>query len=122
MNKFYCILSFFIITLLFSCRGERFDTINAHIEVKHHADPVPLASVYLKRNVITFPGFDIADWDEEKIADENGVLNYSNLTPGNYYLYCLGHDGIDSVIGHQPLVLDRTMLDQTVPVVLWVSE
>ncbi|MEL6988079.1 MAG: hypothetical protein AAGK97_09625 [Bacteroidota bacterium] len=118
----YLFTSILLIGLFCSCEKTEDRTIDVELTVKHHEIVQPNISIYLKKDVITFPGFDTLDYDQVKKSNDEGIVEYNNLKPGNYYLLGLGWDGIDSVYGHQPLVLNRTQLDLTIQEIMWVSE
>lgn len=108
--------------LLMACAKQEERSIDVKLQTLHHEEVVPNTTIYLKENVTVFPGFDVDEYDQQFTTDDAGVLLIQKLDAGNYYLLGLGHDGIDSVYGHQPLVLNRTMYDMEIEQIMWVSE
>jgi hypothetical protein len=105
-----------------SCKPSEVRSIDVKLNVMHHQNVVPNTTIYLKKGVTVFPGFDTNDYEEIIISDDQGIARFKDLQADNYYLLGLGHDGIDSVYGHQPMVLNRTMLDLEIEQIMWVSE
>jgi len=108
--------------LLSSCKPSEVRSIDVKLKVLHHQQIVPNTTIYLKKGVTIFPGFDTTEYEDIILSDDQGIVRFNNLQAGNYYLLGLGHDGVDSVYGHQPLVLNRTMLDLEIEQIMWVSE
>ena len=116
-----------IISVLFlSCKKKDSDipssSITLEVFVNHHNVPVKEATVYLKSNTESFPGKDISVYDKSLATNAEGVAVFSTLLSGNFYLYSLGFDGQDSVVGSLPVILTNDMLNKTHRVNLLVSE
>jgi hypothetical protein len=70
--------------------------------VKHHDEPIPNATVYIKYGATEFPGHDPAIYDDETQASStDGQYSIEGLEKGAYYLYSAGYDAqiFDSVFG-----------------------
>lgn len=110
----------------FSCRkkdiGEPISSIILKVAVKHHALSVKGARVYLKYDATSFPGKDSSVYEKSLMSDEQGIAIFDKLLPTNFYLYSLGFDGVDSVVGYMPIVLTQEMLNKEHHVTLLVSE
>lgn len=95
------------------------------VSVTHHDVPVPRLPVYIKFNTPTYPGRDSTKYDVRKLTDESGMVYFSNITPGNHYIYGYGYDadwGMN-VIGYHPLIItSSSVVNDTVRTLLYVSE
>ena len=119
---------FFIISgvALSSCRKD--DTVNPSgniawtVQVKHHAQIVSDARVWIKSGVTQFPGQDTGVYEYGLNCDAVGEVSYTELLPGEYYLYCEGNDGVDDVIGALGQTLSDTSSGKVVTSVLLVTE
>jgi hypothetical protein len=66
------------------------------IYVKHHANPIAAAMVYVKYNQKEFPGPDLKEYDDSvktgSVSHALGHVHLHNLKKGYYYFYALGFD------------------------------
>lgn len=95
------------------------------VYITHHQIPVPNIPVYLKLNTSSFPGNDSTKYDLKVKTNVSGKAFFTELTPGNHYLYSYGLDaGVgENVIGYQPLTISSsTVVNDTVKTQLFVSE
>ncbi len=78
----------------------------------HHSWAVPYVHVYLKKNAVEFPGRDSTKYEYSVQADSDGNAVFTNLYPGNYYLYATGNDYYFGawVRGQSAVVLNSTTL------------
>lgn len=91
----------------------------------HHSWAVPYVHVYLKKNAVEFPGRDSTKYEYSVQADSDGNAVFTNLYPGNYYLYATGNDYYFGawVRGQSAVVLNSTTLvNQTYGMELPMSE
>ena len=65
--------------------------------VKHHSAPIPNCVVYIKYGTTSFPGTNVANYDEHVTADGNAHYQIKDLRRGDYYLYGVGYDA--SIMG-----------------------
>lgn len=79
------------------------------VQVRHHAQVVSDARVWIKSGVSQFPGQDTGIYEYGVNCDALGEVSFTELLPGEYYLYCEGNDGVDDVIG----ALGRTLADSS---------
>jgi len=76
---------------------------------KHHDDPIPNATIYIKYDAKEFPGTDLSVYDDAAVATadpgKDPHAHFSNLEKGDYYLYGVGFDSSinDIVTGGIPL-------------------
>lgn len=99
--------------------------IELNVQCKHHSWNVAAIDVYLKKNATQWPGQDISQYDLHKQTDIDGMATFSNLGPGNYYVYATGYDVIwgDTVIGYDDVLLDNNTVEGNKKnVTLFVSE
>ena len=95
------------------------------VDVRHHAWGVPGLPVYLKYNATEFPGTNISAYNISATTDQNGSVQFKQLSLGNYYLYARGWDAVfgDTVVGYMPVVVDAsTAGGNLVDVTMYVSE
>ena len=77
------------ITLAFTaCQKEDKGNGNILASVIHDGKPMQNAALYLKFN----SSASAQTFDKKAITDSYGDVYFSNLTPGNYSLYCNGYD------------------------------
>src|SRR5262245_62530537 len=71
------------------------------LEVSHHSWTIPDIPVYIKKDVIEFPGKDTASYDFSIHTNQAGTAQFSGLIYGSYYVFVHGWDPIfqDTVIG-----------------------
>lgn len=62
--------------------------------VKHQNNVIPFAQVYIKYDVNEFPGYDVAVYEDNDLANSSGVAVFDMLRKGDYYLYAIGYDSI----------------------------
>ena len=122
-----CFASLFICSIaLWSCRKD--DTVDPSgnivwtVQVRHHAQIVPDARVWIKSGVTQFPGQDTGVYEYGLNCDAVGEVSFTELLPGAYYLYCEGNDGVDDVIGALGQPLADTSSGKVVTSVLLVTE
>lgn len=85
--------------------------------VKHHTQLIPNAIVYIKYGAKEFPGADISVYDDQVTADTNAHFEFDGLQKGDYYLYGVGVDASDIVVGGIGITLRRNEdLNSDVPV------
>ena len=85
--------------------------------VKHHQELIPNAIVYIKYGATEFPGADVSQYDDQITSDTNAHFEFDGLQKGDYYLYGVGVDGGDIVVGGIGIKLRRNEdLDSDVPV------
>lgn len=86
---------YFLFLLLASCHkaGEG-GKASISATVKHDDKIIPFAQVYIKYNVVDFPGNDMAVYEDNELADSNGNVVFDSLYKGDYYLYAIGYDTI----------------------------
>ncbi len=77
------------------------------VQVLHHYWTIPNIAVYLKKNVIDFPGKDSTLYDTYQVTNQAGNVEFRDLEYGNYYLYVKGWDPVfyATVIGYKPVVI-----------------
>jgi hypothetical protein len=80
------------------------------ISVMHHTWAVPGINVYMKLNTLNFPGSDTTLYDQVAKADNEGVVQFDGLFPGNFFIYAKGYDPIfrANVVGGAPLTLNSS--------------
>jgi len=99
--------------------------LQLNVQVLHHSWEVGFIDVYLKRNATTFPGKDSSLYDLHVKADGHGLAVFTQLYPGNYYVYASGFDVsvANMVLGYAPVSLNSaTLHDQQADLTLYVSE
>ena len=85
--------------------------------VKHHTKLIPNAIVYIKYGAKEFPGADVSIYDDQVTADTNAHFEFDGLQKGDYYLYGVGIDGSNIVVGGIGVKLRRNEdLESDVPV------
>ena len=100
-------------------------TISLYVRCVHHSWGVSGLTVYLKNDATEFPGRDASLYSWSGVADSGGNVQFSNLTPGNYYLYATGYDKIFGarVFGYNGVALNSsTVTNNEVYFTLVVSE
>jgi hypothetical protein len=89
--------------------------------VKHHADPIPGAVVYIKYGAKEFPGTDVTHYDDNVTSDANAKYLFSDLKKGDYYLFAIGFDSAiaEIVFGGVPVEIKNKTetVNADVPVV-----
>ena len=112
--------------VLFACDKKPPEVLEGNIkikaQVKHHEIPVSDAIVYIKHNSGDFPGEDLSLYNIGKEVDSLGITHFQKLFPGNYYLYAVGFDGVDSVFGAKPVVLTNEMKNTEFFSIVFVTE
>ena len=99
-NNIYLIcVPLLLITVFYSCEKDPSGNGNLDITVQYHNQPVPGAKVYLKMGVYTHPNFTDSQYDGILTTDGNGLVVFSNLTPGHYYLKATGNLGNIAIQG-----------------------
>ena len=122
MSKYSLFLLVFF--LFVSCQKREYNLLGTEllVTVAHHGVIVPHSSVYVKIDAQEFPGRDASDYDLITFTNENSEATFDNLLPGPIYLYAEGFDGLDSVSGYIPFLIDENMLGRLVQVEIPVSE
>ncbi len=98
-------------------------TLNVH--VLHHAWELNNIKVYLKYNTVLYPGPDSSLYDKYEITDGYGKVSFTQLYPGNYYIYGTGFDASwgANVIGYKQIILSKeNIANNEMSVILYVSE
>ena len=69
---------------------------------KHHGTSIPNATVYIKYGATELPGVNASDYDDAKIAVQEGTAaahaHFEGLLKGDYYIYAVGYDSAVSEI------------------------
>jgi len=68
---------------------------------KHHGTSIPNATVYIKYGAAELPGVNASDYDDVKIAIQEGTTahaHFEGLLKGDYYIYAVGYDSTVSEI------------------------
>lgn len=108
MNK---IVGLVIITALFSSCVKEGPGGKAVITgtVKHHAQPIPGAVVYIKYNATESPGSNTTYYDASVTADAQAHYEFVNLKRGDYFLFGIGYDSaiIATVAGGIPVHISK---------------
>jgi hypothetical protein len=93
-------------------------------KVKHHGLTIPGAMVYIKYDATDFPGADISVYDASvQASSSTGQYEFTDLLPGNYYIYGVGYDSTisEAVFGGTALKIKyserKETLELNVPVV-----
>jgi len=100
-----------------SCQKD--DTVNPSgnimwtVQVKHHTQIVSDARVWIKSGGSQFPGQDTGIYEYGLDCDVLGEVSFTELLPGEYYLYCEGNDGVDDVIGALGQILADSICPST---------
>ena len=127
--KYIFILSVSIV--LFSCKKEKESspsvtgTIILNVHAIHHSWDVSNVKIYIKANASVFPGADSTQYDRYIFSDGYGKVSFTQLTPGNYYIYASGFDAVWSanVIGYKLINLTKeNLINNEMSVTLYVSE
>lgn len=130
MRRFKLIISFIVVTLLFSCKKENeAPVVNGNVVLNvhavHHSWDVTNVKIYLKANTSVFPGTDSTLYDKYLTTDGYGKVSFTQLFPGNYYIYASGFDSIwgANVIGYKLIYLtEENLVNNEMSVTLNVSE
>ena len=113
MRIVFIVLLLPVFTILHGCKKKDNDpgivkgTLNLEVHATHHSWDVPGLNVYLKKNAVTFPGSNPSDYEYSTITDGYGKCTFSELYPGNYYIYATGFDSTwgSMVYGEMPVTL-----------------
>lgn len=93
---------------------------------KHHDDPIPNATIYIKYDAKEFPGTDVSVYDDADVASvhpgEDPHVHFDNLNKGNYYLYGIGFDSSINQIVTGGIPLEITEKSGEVEIVVPVTE
>jgi hypothetical protein len=94
------------------------------VDVKHHEQIIPGATVYIKYGASEFPGESGSLYDDQKVCDLNGHAVFSGLLPGQYYFYGVGYDSSiqEAVKGGVPLGISRKNKKSTIDLLVPVTE
>ena len=130
MRNLKNIFTVLIIALLFSCKKEDKSpvvtgnvTLNVH--AVHHSWDVSNVRIYIKANTLVFPGTDSTVYDKYLTTDGYGKVSFTQLIPGNYYIYASGFDSVwgANVIGYKLIYLTKeNLINNEMSVTLYVSE
>ena len=128
LSVIVCCVSLITI-LLVSCKKDdsvkiAHGNITLKVLVKHHDWTIHYLNVYLVSNTTEWPGTDSTLYDSMTQTSQNGRCEFTNLYPGNYYLYASGYDPVvnTNVIGYMPVQITSGLTDNTKDVTLYVSE
>lgn len=65
--------------------------------IKHHEELIPGSTVYIKYGAKDLPGTNASDYDDQTTATSpNAFYKFDNLQKGNYFLYVVGFDTVES--------------------------
>lgn len=130
LKKYIIILS--AVILSFSCKKENDSTplavtgnVVLNVHVMHHSWDVSNVRVYLKANTLVYPGPDSTLYDKYLVTDGYGKVSFTQLIPGNYYIYASGFDSIfgANIIGYKQIYLTKeNLINNELSVTLYVSE
>lgn len=97
---------------------------NISLQVSVFSNSIPLsnARVYLKGSAIEFPGDDTLLYTFSESSNIFGKAKFDTLFTGNYYLYSLGFNGVDTVMGLMAIVLGEGQENSTVTATLALSK
>lgn len=95
--KKYILLLFLASLGLVACKKDGTGGNNSITALpKHHNRSIPNSTVYIKYGAKEFPGENVADYDDSKIAKlEPGMdahAHFDGLLKGDYYIYAIGYD------------------------------
>ena len=119
-----------ILAGFYSCKKDGADSIavqskiSLNIHCVHHSWDVPYMNVYLKKNCTTYPGNDTTLYDLKAEGDVYGKTTFSNLLPGNYYIFATGYDPTwgANTIGYKGVILsNENLTDNQLSVTLYIS-
>lgn len=85
-------ISIYGMTLFFaiiSC--DENDNGNILVTVKHDNTTIGQATIYLKAGTLTNPNIPLKEYDRVQRADGTGQAHFSDLVPGDYFLYAIGY-------------------------------
>lgn len=109
--KKFMLRLFYIIFILsfFSCTKEGTGgKASVSGTVKHHANIIPGAVVYIKYSASEFPGNNVSSYDASVATSSDSKFEFKDLKKGDYYLFATGVDGGKNVEGGVPVKLKRT--------------
>lgn len=115
---------------LFSCGKENEapmvnGNVTLNVHAVHHSWDVRNLKVYLEANTLVFPGRDSTLYDRSLTTDDYGKVSFTQLFPGNYYVYASGFDSIwgANVIGYKLIYLtEENLINNELSVTLNASE
>jgi hypothetical protein len=115
---------------LFSCSKENEapvvnGNVTLNVHAVHHSWDVSNVKIYLEANTLVFPGRDSTVYDKSLTTDGYGKVSFTQLFPGNYYIYASGFDSIwgANVIGYKLIYLtEENLINNELSVTLNVSE
>lgn len=92
MSKYKIYTLFFLLLIFIGCKKEGTGG-KAQISgfVVYNNARVANAVVYIKYGATSSPGINPTDYDSQLTADAGGNFIFGSMTPGNYYLYAIGH-------------------------------
>jgi hypothetical protein len=130
----FFLIPLFVVTVLCACKKN--DTANSSgpvtvqgnvtltVSVMHHTWGVPAIPVYIKFNTTQWPGKDTTKYDIRQLADQEGVVTFTHLGPGNMVIYAAGFDPVFQayVIGYGTFNITKEDANSTVNATVVVSE
>lgn len=91
-------------------------------EAKHHDDPIPGTTLYIKYGAKESPGTDPALYDASVTADENAEFAFRDLHKGDYYVYGIGFDSAVGEVVRAGIPVSIAKKNETVSVIVPVTE
>jgi len=92
------LLFFTLLIGLFACNKPELKNAVIKGRVVHHEWEVAGVTVYLKKNVTEFPGYDISLYDDSVKAKSSvrseAPFAFRGLEAGDYYIYAYGYDSL----------------------------
>ena len=102
------ILIIFLITGLISYEKEG---VGGKGEIKGSAvyedSTLKPAIFYIKYGANASPGTDVSKYDASSASDSSGNFSFEGLNKGHYYIYAVGTDNNETVVGGIHVELDR---------------
>lgn len=102
------ILVIFLLTGLIGCEKEG---VGGKGDIKGSAvygnSPLRPANFYIKYGADASPGTDISNYDASCAADPEGNFHFKDLNKGHYYIYAVGTDDDETVVGGIHVELEK---------------
>ncbi len=130
MNRYKYFAFWVGVLVLFSCgKVKDVSVVNGNVTFNvhavHHSWDVSNLKIYLEANTLVFPGRDSTVYDKSLTTDGYGKVSFTQLFPGNYYIYASGFDSIwgANVIGYKLIYLtEENLINNELSVTLNVGE